>query len=185
MEHLNQTLDNAVLNALAYSLSTTGCLDIQIAHMDDGIGWRMVDDVSINQALSTDTLDSRDILRVWVPTSINQSLRTVYLSQITGQPHPKVKQNYFLLHLHEFLGLCTQEGISQQTMISAIIGYLHASVPLQWPLKLVSAYQEEWVKPFTRYFGDNKLEWPNQITSCGWVNEHTLLLRMDFQGSLI
>jgi hypothetical protein len=99
--------------------------------------------------------------------------------------HPKVKQSYFLLHLHDFLGLCVQEGIGHHKMIEAITGYIHGTAPLEWPLKLVSAYQEEWVKPFTRYFGENKLEWPNQITSYGWVNEHTTLLRMDFQESLI
>jgi hypothetical protein len=89
MEHLNHTLDNAVLNALSYNLLTTGRLDAQIAHMEDGMGWRMVDDVSINQALCADMLDSRDILRVWVPTSINQSLRAVHISQINGRPTPK------------------------------------------------------------------------------------------------
>lgn len=177
-------LDTAIHSGISYMQSQGKPINFQLAYYqpDEGCaeGWFMVDDVLINQLVTMNQVDYDNIIRVWTPPVINNTLRTVFVSRINGRPLVEMKHGYYMLSLHKTVSLITdpQWQLGHHDLLHAVNNHVKGHLPT-WPLKVHSLFMEEFTKPFNHYFSDNRLEWPLDVEGWWLGDGNTMLLRID------
>jgi len=177
-------LDTAIHSGICYMQSQGKPINFQLAYYqpDDGCaaGWFMVDDVMINQLVASDQVDYDNLVRVWVPPTINTTLRSVFVSRLNGRPTVDMKHSYYVLSLHKTVALITDPAwdIGRNEIQYAVNTYIRGHLPC-WPLKVHTVFMEEFTKPFNHFFSENRLEWPLRLESWWLGDQCSMLLRVE------